>query len=92
MNNLCAKRVTPETAYEVWQSYDGTWTYFVLKKHQTPEREAQNPFARWYCMVQSPITPKGEYGDVYVTTVKDGTHQIDNPLRSTDNQTTGKEE
>ncbi len=91
MKNLCAKRVTPETAYEVWQSYDGTWTYFVLKKHQTPEREAQNPFARWYCMVQSPITPKGEYGDVYVTTVKNGTHQIDNPLRGTDNQTTGKE-
>src|SRR5947209_2953280 len=31
-------------------------------------------------MVQSPITPKGEYGDVYIATVKQGTQQIDNPL------------
>ena len=81
--NPCAKKVTPETAYEVWQSYDGTWTYFVLKKYQSPEKEAQNPYARWYCLVKSPITPNGEYGDVYVSTVKRGTRQIDNPLHRT---------
>ena len=81
--NPCAKRVTPENAYEVWQSYSENWTYFVLKKYQTPEQEAKNPYARWYCMVQSPITPKGEYGDVYVSTVKLGTRQIDNPLHRT---------
>jgi hypothetical protein len=80
MKNLCAKRMMPENAYEVWQSSDKAWTYFVLKKYQSPEKEATNTFARWYCMVQSPITPKGEYGDVYVATVKDGTHQIENPL------------
>jgi len=79
-NNPSAKRVTPETAYEVWQSSDGSWTYFVLKKYQSPEKEAQNPFARWYCMTTSPITPKGEYGDAYVSTVKTGTHLIANPL------------
>ena len=78
--NSSARRVTPKQAYEVWQSFNGQWTYFVLKKYQAPEKEAKNPYARWYCMVQSPITPKGEYGDVYVTTVKDGTHQIENPL------------
>src|SRR5258708_32617864 len=78
--NPCAKRVTPETAYEVWQSYNGSFTYFVLKKYQFPEKEAQNPNAIWYCMVQSPITPKGEYSDVYVYSVKQGTAQIDNPL------------
>ncbi len=81
--NPCAKRVTPENAYEVWQSYHGSWTYFVLKKYQTPEQEAKNPYARWYCMVQSPATPKGEYGDVYVSTVKLGTQQVDNPLHRT---------
>src|SRR3989442_13211149 len=81
--NPCAKRVTPQTAYEVWQSFDGSWTYFVLKKYQTPEQEAKNLYARWYCMVQSPITPKGEYGDVYVSTVKLGTRQVDNPLHRT---------
>ena len=78
--NPCAKRVTPENAYEVWQSYNGSWTYFVLKKYQSPENEAKNPYASWYCMVQSPITPKGEYGDVYVSTVRRGTARIDNPL------------
>jgi hypothetical protein len=81
--NPCAKTVTPETAYEVWQSYDGSWTYFVLKKYQSPEKEAQNAFARWYCLVKSPITPNGEYGDVYVSTVKRGTRQVDNPLHRT---------
>ncbi len=84
MNNLCAKRVTPETAYEVWQSYDGTWTYFVLKKHQSPEKEAQNPYARWYCMTVSPACPRGEFGDAYVSSVKDGTVKLDyNPLVQT---------
>jgi hypothetical protein len=78
--NPCAKTVKPEAAYEVWQSFDGSWTYFVLKKYQSPEKEAINPYARWYCLVQSPITPKGEYGDVYVATVKDGTHRIENLL------------
>ena len=81
--NPCSRRVTPETAYEVWQSYNGTFTYFVLKKYQSPEKEAANPYARWYCMVTSPITPNGEYGDVYVSTVKRGTVQVDNPLHRT---------
>ena len=92
-NNPSAKRVTPETAYEVWQSPDGRWTYFVLKKYQSPEKEAQNPFARWFCMIQSPAAPNGEYGDVYVAIVKEGTRHIDNPLhrfvcvKGTSNQT-----
>ena len=76
--NPCAKTMTPQTAYEVWSN--GNWTYYVLKKYQSPEKEGKNPYARWYCMVQSPIAPKGEYGDVYVANVKQGTHQIDNPL------------
>jgi hypothetical protein len=91
-NNPCSKRVPPEEAYEVWQSFNGSWTYFVLKKYQAPEKEAANPYARWYCMVQSPTTPKGEYGDVYVSTVKQGTHKLDyNPLTHQDNQTTETE-
>lgn len=81
--NPCSKRVTPEQAYEVWQSNDGQFTYFVLKKYQSPEKEAQNPYARWYVMTKSPYTPKGEYGDAYVSTVKRGTRPIDNPLHRT---------
>lgn len=75
--NPCAKTVKPEQAYEIWQSYDGTWTYFVLKKYQSPEKEATNPYARWYCMVRSPATTaRGDVGDAYVATVKDGTYQV----------------
>jgi hypothetical protein len=81
--NPCAKKVIPEEAYEVWQSFDGGWTYFVLKKYQSPEQEAKNTYARWYCLVKSPAVPRGEYGDVYVSTVKRGTQQTDNPLHRT---------
>ncbi len=78
--NPCAKRVTPETAYEVWQSYNGTFTYFVLKKYQSPEKEAQNPYARWLVFVKSPVYPNGWPEDGYVSSIKRGTRQIDNPL------------
>ncbi len=62
--NPCAKTMKPEQAYEVWQSYDGSWTYYVLKKYQSSEKEAQNPYARWYCRVTSPLTTeRGDYGD-----------------------------
>ena len=33
-----------------------------------------------YALVKSPATPEGEYGDAYVTSVKQGTRQVDNPL------------
>ena len=85
--NQCNKKVTPEKAYEVWSN--GTWTYFVLKKYQSPENEAKNPYARWYCMTISPITPNGEYGDAYVSTVKTGTQLIPNPLVPTSGEQDG---
>lgn len=85
MTNPCAKKRTPETAYEVWENATGTWRWFVLKKYQSPEHEARNTYARWYCAVVSPLTNgRFEYGDVYVSTVKEGNHVITNPLvRST---------
>ena len=94
MKNPHGRRVTPENAHEVWQSYDGRWTYWVLKKYQTPEKEEKNPYACWYCWVKSPFTSeRGEYGDVYISSVTNGARKIDNPLSQTrtDNQTTGKE-
>lgn len=84
--NPCSKTVKPDHAYEVWQSFDGSWTWYVLKKYQSPDKEAQNPFARWYCFVQSPMTPQGEFGDVYVATVKHGNHRVLNPLRDKEEQ------
>ena len=64
--NLCGKTVSRENAYEVWQSYDGTWTWYVLKKYQGPDKEAKNPYARWHCDVVTPYCPNGEIGDVYI--------------------------
>jgi hypothetical protein len=67
MKNPCGKTVIRENAYEVWQSLDGTWTWYVLKKWQLDD---DKPYSRWFCAVVSPFVPEGETGDVYVTDVK----------------------
>src|SRR5690348_6031098 len=91
--NPCGKTVTRENAYEVWQSYDGLWTWYVLKKWQAPLAEAKNPYARWYCNVTSPFTSdRGDTGDVYVREIKSVARKLlYNPLTQ-DVRTTGSEE
>ena len=91
VKNPCSKTVKPDQAYEVWQvqnhpEYGGTWTWYVLKKYQVPEKEAANPHARWFCMVTSPYTSqRGDWGDTYVATIRDaGAVQLNfNPLVQT---------
>ena len=68
MKNECGKTRPKENPYEVWRA--NGWTWYVLKKYQTPEKEALNPFARWFCFVTSPFCPDGEYGDTYVKDIK----------------------
>ena len=68
--NECAKMRDKNNPYEVWQSGDGDWTWNVLKKWQTPDKEKGNPFARWFCSVVTPMCPHGELGDVYVSEIK----------------------
>lgn len=63
--NLCAKTRPASDPYEIWQA--GTWTWLVLKKWQVDDNK---PYARWYCLVKTPIVPDGEYGDVYVKDIK----------------------
>lgn len=67
MKNLQAKTVKRENAYEVWQTPDKQWTWYVLKKWQIDDNK---PYARWFCDVVSPIVPEGEMGDVYVAEIK----------------------
>ena len=69
--NLCGKSRSVENPYEVWSSPDGSWVWKVLKKYKSPEAEAKDPYARWFCAVSSPFT-FGNYdlGDVYVREVK----------------------
>ena len=66
--NMCARTVDVAHAYELWESDDG-WRWYVLKKWQTPAKEAKNPYARWLCHVVSPQCPEGETGDVYVADI-----------------------
>ena len=67
MKNECGKTRPVENPYEIWQSYDGTWEWRILKKYQTPTNEHKNPYARWYCAVKSPFTfDSWEYGDTYI--------------------------
>ena len=61
--NECAKSRPVNDPYEVWQR--NGWEWRVLKKYQTPEKEATNPYARWFCWVSSPFCPEGELGDSY---------------------------
>ncbi len=52
--NLCGKTRKVDDPYEIWVS--GDWEWRVLKKYQTPEKESENPYARWHCAVKSPMT------------------------------------
>jgi hypothetical protein len=74
--NECAKTRKRNEPYEVWQSFGDSWTWNVLKKYQSPEAEAKNEYARWFCDVVTPICPDGEMGDVYVAEIKRNARRI----------------
>lgn len=67
--NECAKTRPLDNPYEIYRM--GDWEWKVLKKYQSPSKEAANPYARWFCGVKSPFT-YGEYelGDCYCTDIK----------------------
>lgn len=70
MKNTCGKTRKVNEPYEVWRNSSG-WEWRVLKKWQAPDKETNNPYARWFCAVKSPMT-FGSYdmGDVYVSEIK----------------------
>ena len=82
--NLQGKTVKRENAYEVWETSDsfnfagviGKWTWYVLKKWQSPENEKNNEYARWFCDVVTPFVPTGEMGDVYVREIISNARRI----------------
>lgn len=68
------KQPYKDNAYEIWQSPDGSWTWYVLKKYQSDD---DKPNARWFCLVVSPfVGDDGELGDTYVKDVKDNAERI----------------
>jgi hypothetical protein len=97
--NPYGRTVKPEQAHFVYQSFDGSWTWYVLKTYQTPEKEASNPCARWFCAVSSPFlqpyengTPALEYGDCYVKEVKIQGRLLDHNPLYTDKRIGGRDE
>jgi hypothetical protein len=74
--NLCGKTRDRSQPYEVWQSFNGEWTWAVLKKWQSPDKESKNEYARWFCFVKSPFCPQGELGDVYCQEIKSQARKI----------------
>ena len=66
MKNLASKIRKVDNPYEIWAN--GAWTWKVLKKYQADDTK---PYGRWFCFVTSPYCPDGEYGDVYVTSIKE---------------------
>jgi len=76
VKNLCGKMRPVENPYEVWEN-DSGWQWRVLKKYQIPEKEADNPYARWLCAVSSPYT-FGSYdmGDTYVLDIVSNANQV----------------
>jgi len=68
MKNECGRTRKVHEPYEVWRT--GSWEWRVLKKYQSPDKEAVNPFARWFCAVKSPFTfGTFDYGDVYIADI-----------------------
>ena len=69
--NECNKTRKVDNPYEIWRGENG-FEWRVLKKYQTPDNEAKNQYARWFCAVKSPFTyGEFEYGDVYVSEIKE---------------------
>jgi len=76
MKNECNKTRSLDDPYEVWKGLAG-FEWRVLKKYQNPERESENPYARWYCAVKSDFTyGEFEHGDVYVSDIKENGDKV----------------
>jgi len=75
--NPCGKTVSVDEPYEIYKDEielelaGSGFEWRVLKKYQTPAKEAENRFARWFCAVRSPMTfGSWEMGDCYARDVK----------------------
>ena len=68
--NECNKTRDIDNHYEIWKG-PANFEWRVLKKYQSPENEAKNDYARWFCAVKSDMTYGSfELGDTYVSDIK----------------------
>jgi len=79
--NECSKTKPVNEPYEVWRNEASGWEWRVLKKYQSPAKEATNPYSRWMCAVKSPMTyPRYDMGDVYVREELTNAVKVNNPV------------
>ena len=63
--NIHGKTRDIEKPYAVFVM--GDWEWRVLKRYQSAENETKNPYAVWFCAVQSSNTfGSWDYGDTYI--------------------------
>jgi hypothetical protein len=75
--NPCLKKRDIENPYEIWKSEALGMEWRVLKKYQLPEKEENNPRARWFCAVKSPFTfDQWEYEDAFVADIVDNARAV----------------
>ena len=68
--NIGKKTTSIDKPYMTYEGNGFEWR--VLKKYQSPENEAKNEHARWFCAVKSDFTYGSfELGDVYVSEIKE---------------------
>ena len=67
IKNQCGKTRPVEDPYEILENPRSGFVFRVLKKYQRPDKEAENPYARWFVATKSPFTyGNWELGDGYV--------------------------
>lgn len=59
MANPCGKTRPKDNPYESWE-VPGIGIYHVLKKYQSPEKEAANPQARWFVWCENEYNDMGD--------------------------------
>jgi len=84
MKNKCNKIRKANNPYEIWGNSPlmPGWTWYILRKYQSPENEKKNSQARWFCLVKTPIVPDGEYGDVYIHDIKESAQAVRIPKKT----------
>ena len=77
MKNECGKTRDVENPYETWVNREAGWEWRVLKKYQRLDKEAANPYARWFVAVKSPFTHGSyDYGDTYVSEITSNAQKV----------------
>ena len=65
--NPFGKTAKLDNPYAVYKSPIGSFEFRVLKPYQTPDKERENIYARWFVAAKSDMTfGSWEYGDTYI--------------------------